>query len=1326
MDEMPGISHSVSAAILQWFVDREEELRRFREMLTGRDPIQVLVVEGPYGIGKTWLLSRLHGEADAQALPASAVDFSFGEAHDDLWMVHRAAVALGSHHFEALNKTLEDVTKLEVVLKVESSPGSGSVTFHGDAEVHGDVAGRDIIKGNTFYLQADSPVIRRIWQDRINEAFFEDLARLGLASGAIFLFDSFELATNEASVWVKNRLLERIGEGKLPGVRVVIACEQVPNLPSAWPGLVEELPPLGPLPAADVRKYLKDKRQLVISEANIATIYEITDGRPDLVALIAQSNPKRLPEEPDKDRLLEILVKGILKKAEAPIPETLRKAAIAEWFDAALLADLLETTTGVDDRLADLQVYSFVYADERGHLRFSPTVRQVLLKTWAEQPTEFRELHDRAARHFDERARHAADPRECEELERQAVGHWLVIDERAGRDRLCALFEESEDSYRLAACQLLLQRAEAVEDLTDLTQAWLRYLQGRLALARNDYKRSAALFGALLEETDPDSELHPLAGWRLGQVAAEQGEWEKAIIRYESSLQYFTYFTGRKDRAREGQVMLDLGDVHLQQARALGGPIRPQLLRRRGRWRFVEAIPAFLVALPFVVYAWAIRRWRFLPPLHHGMNYRNWTLARLLLTAVRWYRDAESVFAETGHVASRDEPHRGWYRDAESVFAETGQEALLADARQRLAQTYHRLGWWHAARRLFDHVLRTGPVVTNAYRQAQVRKEVAETELAAGNTDEAIEQIEKGLETFERYQDLQAQAEAQRLLGQAWMQKGQFERGLVLYRQSLEGFSAIGDGLGTGLALHALRRWTQRSDPTPDQAAQVEALIAGTQEKTYLPRVPDRLAAVLEFAVSISLFLLAFIGLTTLGIAELTPARELFAHLFSIGTMLRFLGRIVLFTWIYIIGSGLLGLLLIVWGAQRKLEPERLDRIVTSDDAISRVDYRGQEMSRIPWREVQAIVSVERVLCRTPSSLLSEFWLFGPKAVICVPATMLWYNALKRDIEDHLREHNTRPVRRRLDVHVLWSWMGLLFALCPVLLGLAIPIVRNLVELPISLELAAFAGPVFMILGVVALVAGPYWWLVLHPLWVRYELAPQSRTPLVVGGLGLIIIAFAFGLSYLHPFFPIRNWMDVTVHPLGFLLIIVALLWVLVAREWAQKPVVRGRPVYQPLIRTAATIVLLGAVVLTGLFVQREWIPYFYIFRAVTHFSRGAYQSTIVDSTQALAMNADLADGYYFRARAYSKLGEHERAVNDLSHLIESRSITVASYLLFRAQAYKALDNPKAACADLRSVLGARRWRLSEQRQKEAQDARLEWNCDSFKDITEDGEGSSP
>lgn len=1274
----------LTAKVLQWFVDRERALRRFSEMLSGRSPALVLMVEGPGGIGKTWLLERLDQEAWENQVPASRIDFASPAAFDDLLMVHRTALALGTRHFDTLNDTLAQATELRVVLKIESGAGDGSVVFHGDAHIEGDIAGRDIIKNNTFNLSADNPQTRKIWQENINQAFFADLARLASSSGVVLGFDSLERATNEAWSWIEDQLLRRIGDGQLLGARVVIAGEQTPRLPSAWHDLVAKLG-LDPLPAAEVRKYLQDKRQLVISEENVALIYEITEGRPDLVALIAESNPKEIPEQPDADRLLEILIEGILESAEAPVPETLRVAAVAEWFDAALLTDLLGTTSGVDDRIAALQAYTFVQDDERGYLRFAPAVRRVLLAKWERQPTEYRELHRRAASHFDGRALRAADPRVREELERQAMGHCLVIDELAGRDRLRDLFERSEEGYRLAACELLLERAEAVADLADLTRAWLCYLQGRLALARNDYSGSAELFGSLLEQTDPGSELYALVDWGLGQVAAERGEWAEAIERYERSLRYFH---GQGDRAQKGQVMLALGDVHLEQARALGGLIRPQLVRRGGWRRFVEAIPAFLVALPFVIYAWAIRRWRFLPPLHHGMNYRNWTLARLLLTAV------------------------GWYRDAEDVFDEIEQGACLADTRQRLAQVYHRLGWWRAAGDLFVQVLDSGPVVTNAYRQAQVRKEYADTELVAGNTDKAIAQLEESFGVFERFQDVQAQAQVQALLGQAWMEKGQFERGLALFRESLHVFSTIEDRLGIGLALHALRRWVDRANPVPEQATDVQSLIATVSEKTYLPRVQDRLAALLEFGISISLLLLVATLLVRLGAnIAVSTVSELYAYLLSVETAFRLVGGALLLIWAYVFGSGLIGLFLIKLGERREPEPQSLDTIVTSTDAVIRYDYRGQETTKIPWNEIQANVSKDCIIWRTPIALLSEYWLFDGDAPIRVPATVLWYSAIKRDIEDHLERSNAQPTRLKLDVRVLRSWIGLSFLLGPIFLGLGSELIWNKMALPVSTELAAIVGPMFLVLGLIGLMAGPYWWLVLHPLWVRYVFTPRSRMPIIAGGLGLIIVVFALYLRYAQPFFPIRHWLDETVHPIGFILIIIAPLWILTAREWTHSPVVRGRSAYKPWMRVIAGILLVGALLLTGHWAQ-EVLSYVHVARFVTYFRRGDDKATIVGARRALTISDTFADAYYYRARSHYRLGNYRLAVEDLNRLIDSGEV-LTIYYLYRARAYEALGDYQAACGDLRAVFDARRWRLSKVGMDAAQDLWQDLECDS-------------
>jgi tetratricopeptide (TPR) repeat protein len=1273
--------------VMQWFVDRERALNHFCGMLDNEKLTLVLAVEGPTGIGKSWLLSRLVREAEGRSIPGSVIDFQWRGAFDKMFMAQSTARQLGLEHFPELDDTLERAIKLDVMVRVEPSPEPKPVSFYGPTEVHGDVVGGHMIKGE-FNVHL-SPEVMDKWVDDVNKAFFADLGRLGLARGAVLLYDSFERATPEAARWIERRLLQPLGRGELPGVWLAIAGRETPGFDSAWEDLVFELS-LDPFAARDVRHYLRDKRELVISEEVISSIFRLTGGQPDEVAVFADAyrkDPEALPADADRERLIQVLVEGILKR-DRQMCKPLEIAAIPEWFDASLLADLQGTTKGIDELLTGLQDYSFIQASAGGRFRFLAAARQTALAGWKKRPLEFSELETRAANHFAERARHAADPMLREEYERQAVGHALAVEstERAARERLRALFEDQEAAYRLAACQRLLERAEAVEDLSGLTRDWLRYLRVRLALARRDYQESADGIKDLLEETDLDPELRALAGWSRGQIAARQGRLGDAIDSYEGSLQYFA---GQQDRAIEGQVLLSLGDVHLAQAQALGGPIQPRLLPPKGAGQILRAIPRLLVVLPFVLYARLIQRWR-LPPLHHASNYRNWALARVLLTAEQSYLNA---------------------RDR---FVAAGAEDLIPVADLKLAHTFHRLGWWREARRLFDRVLASEPITSSPYWKAQVGKDAGETQLSAGQVDEAIVQLEASLKVFEDYGDERARAEAQALLGSAWLRKGQFEDGLAQFKKSLDGFSSIGDQVGTGAALHALRGWVRESEPTSEQATEVEKLIANTREKTYLPRVQDRLAAALELLVSASFVLVCIAELVVQAELGMTPPSELIGRIFSLDTLLGLLGGILVFIWVSIFACGLLGLLLIWWESRREPQLEHLNRIVTDDDSIRLFDYRGVETHQIPWESVQATVSVDRVLWRAPISLLSEFKLFGAGKDICVPATILWYDELKKDIEDHLQQQDVQPVRRRLDVCVLRSWPAFFLVLFPLLLGLQRFVTYNVPEAPIPLELATIASSVLMLLGLLGLIVGPYWWLALYPLRVRYEVAPGSRIPLAVGVLGLIAVASAFAFGRWQPFFPVRNMLNATVFPLGFVLVLIATLWVLFAREWAQDMVVRGKRVYQPWLRAVAAVLLPLAVVLSGLFAQQEYIPYFHIYRAITYLYRDHPQDTIEESSRALLMNPRLSDGYYFRSLAHSKVQDHPEAVADLSILIEGRGTTRAAFYLFRALAYLEMDDREAACDDLQSALTARRWQLSERRLDQAQSTWTEYECDEL------------
>ncbi|MGD8475282.1 MAG: hypothetical protein PVH59_14285, partial [Anaerolineae bacterium] len=963
-------------AALQWFVDRERERERFSRMLAGTDTItRVLTVSGPEGIGKTWLRKQLYTETRQQHVPAFALEFAPGEAFDELSLLQQVALALAGQQFPRLWRMLERAAQHQVLIKVDAGATSyGGLTAHGDVEIEQVVEG-PVFEANTFIFPQKTPeewsLWWKHWQPRITEAFFQDLAVLGQTRGAALLFDGYGSAPDEAQDWIERKLLRRVCEDGLEHVWVVLVGEEVPNLSADWGGLVAPLT-LDAWSAAVVREYLSkrcvttsevdvpssDPQQLppdssceeyvIISDESVSVILRATGGRPDQIALLADFR-QELREPLDEAQVQEILARGVLTKTTGQVREALRRVAPAEWFDVELLAALIEAPQAVEERLEELRAYSFVKPGMRGRYSLAGEARKVLLESWDREPQQLAELHGMVARHLEERAAAEHDPRLSLELRRQAMVHWFAADEDVGRQRLCALFEEAEQAYWLSDCDLLIKQAETAPDRSVLTRTWLEYLRGRLALARDDRDTSLEKFDDVKRSVGTGSELYALAEWSLGQVAVENGDWEGATRHYEDSLQTFI---AQNDEARQGQVMLSLGVVHLSQARALGASLQPRLLEAGGGRSWLRAAAAPLVGLGFLIYALSNRRWR-LPAARYVMSYTNWTLARLLLTAQQWFTTAEV------HLSS------------------AGKEDLLSDVQRQLAQTYHLLGWERDAQSLFQQLLSSRPVSTSPYRKAQVKRDLAESELSEGDTDSAIVKLKESLQTFEGHEDRQAQAEVNALLGRAYLEKGRkgdFEQGLMLLRTSLAEFARLGDRVGAGLALHALRGWLERSRPTVEQADKAQALLAETEEKVYFPRVADRSAQKVEVVASAGLLLLLVVGLPILmAVIILTPVSEL-AHAH---TVLKFALGLLLVLGIFVIILGGLGFVLIKRGARRSQRPEPLDRIVTRPDAICRVEHTGEREEPIPWEEVQAVVSVDRVLWRAPLTLLSHFQIIG-------------------------------------------------------------------------------------------------------------------------------------------------------------------------------------------------------------------------------------------------------------------------------------------------------------------------------------------------------------
>lgn len=1290
------------AEVLKWFVNRAGERARFASALAGKLPVQVFVIEGNEGIGKTSLLKQFRVQATKLQIPTAFCDFARNELNQVVDLLQYYSVLLGSQNFGTLRAVLEEGTQLKVILKKEKKEKPGRVEIRGKKVTiqKSDIAGGDIIKDNVFNVDARDPGLQKIWLGKLNEAFFTDLKKiLKRKKHIVLLADSVERISPGIQRWFFDQLFPRINQGdpgesgwELRGLIVALAGEHVPKIEFDWDELVAELR-LAPLPATEVRKYLTTHRGLKISENMLQSIYELTRGEPYLVAIIAD-NPAGFPLDVDRSRLLEILVTGILhsQTTDSHVIDTLLLASISDWCDQPLLDVLSEAANLKPARLDKILRFSFVTLEENrvdGRIRINSAVRDILRKELVRQPEKWQKLQHAAARYFDQKAAEAQgiDMREYRTFETLAVFHTLIVDEASGKSRLLRNFFAAEKTYEITFSGQMLRLVREISNLSQGVQDWLLFLDGRLALTGNDFTRSRNLLDRLLEEPLTDLELRGLANQALGESLTALGNWKEALRCLERA---HAILTKLGEPATLGRLYLGLGNLYLVQARAMGELVRPVSVRHTTGWQKVQTLLVILVSLPMQLFVWAGSRLRFFSPLGLLMDYRNWRLIHLLLSALNWFQLARKTF--------------GGINDRESEWL----------ACQNIATVYYCLGARQQALIELNQLLVEPSVNNYPYRLAQVNQTLAEALLAPGHTNDELEiaqgGIEEAISTFQRMGDQQAEAEARMLKGRAGLLQGKIRAGLDEYIACLDIFDSIQDRLGIGKALDELRGWVQHGNDSSDRQ-QVLDLIANRKQKTYLFRVPDRMVMILQ-AIIITGMLVVFLNLVTwIGLVFLLPLPELLALLRTPAVYFNVLIKIVGLLWTILVLYAFSSLGLILLGSRRQLKTEQLGGITTDPEKIYRINYQNEETKHLLWQEIHSLVSVETRVRKIPLTLLSWQYLCAREEPLIVPATMLWYEALKEDIRQHLEANATSLNRQNRDLIIPGRWLMIMLLLGLFSLGLSQALIMNMQPFTIPAQVAAWAGPILMILGLLLSLIGPSWWLIFGPLRISGYLTPDSRLPWLAGLLGLVVVGMAFYLDVYQPYFPIRNWLDGALHPLGFILMGYALIWIIRARRWKEFPIRPGEHVYSLAVRLAAAAGMFVLVGLSGLFAWRQLFPYFFINQGVTQYYHGSYKKTIDNMDQALKMNDNLADGYMFRALAHGKLGQHTEALDDLNQLVDGPGQKMAYYYFYRAQTLIQVGRVQAACADLEIALSKQRWELSPGASQRAQDFRQKWAC---------------
>ena len=254
-----------------------------------------------------------------------------------------------------------------------------------------------------------------------------------------------------------------------------------------------------------------------------------------------------------------LVTEALLESLPAELRQAAWAAAVPHWFDAGILAALLEKPPEACDALhAELQALPFVEPFEvrDGHNVHEVTRTAMLEKLWSEHRDEYRNLSRRAAACFG-----GSDEAETRIEE---IYHLLIADPDAGADALYDQGWEWHNSPNFAYDLVYALAGAALEHaaagrLDRQGMGAANLLAGTIDTLYSRNQEAMDRLEAAWQASDAGSQLRAGSTYRLGDVHRMLAEYAQARERYEEAR---ALYAATGDRLGEANCIQALGDVH--------------------------------------------------------------------------------------------------------------------------------------------------------------------------------------------------------------------------------------------------------------------------------------------------------------------------------------------------------------------------------------------------------------------------------------------------------------------------------------------------------------------------------------------------------------------------------------------------------------------------------------------------------------------------------------------------------------------------------------------------------------------------------------------
>lgn len=242
-------------------MNRKSEVRLYRRMLNQEVRERILLIEGAPKMGKSRLLREFRWIArHEKRIPCALVDIrTRGRSFRDVLQLIGREINYPLRRYEELARQLSRA----------AAPGAGVTpdALFQVVQQHGDRTGLD-------------------QQQRLTQAFVEDLTIVSAQTQVALILDAFEEANELTRQWIADELL--IGLYRLPNLVTIIAGRRLPPLETTW----EDYAIVNTLTKVDIEDFRDYRNQIGaqdITDEQIPMLYQGFTGNPGSFAEFADN-----------------------------------------------------------------------------------------------------------------------------------------------------------------------------------------------------------------------------------------------------------------------------------------------------------------------------------------------------------------------------------------------------------------------------------------------------------------------------------------------------------------------------------------------------------------------------------------------------------------------------------------------------------------------------------------------------------------------------------------------------------------------------------------------------------------------------------------------------------------------------------------------------------------------------------------------------------------------------------------------------------------------------------------------------------------------------